>query len=220
MYVQVWRPSWLRAADCLVRSRAHFLVRLRGPRGPLEGHLSPKGPPKGAPLNPLVLLPVCSPLLLGPQTYSAAAEPHQQLLQQRWEETVWQQQQQQQQQHRTSGTADGVGGLSTAAEADERGPSGGGPRCPADGGPSGAPMGLKGETDALWEIQQERVSFRDELFGCTDTTTSNSSSSNSSSSGEGRIIWQGGGGCWAVRALGPPALSAWIQAVVSAVGRR
>lgn len=196
VYMQVWRPSWLRAADCLVRSRTHFVLRLRGPPGASEGAaVTPKGP--------LVLLPVCSPLILGPQTYSAAEEPQQQLLPQRWEETVWHQQQQQAGQ----GKANAAEELSSV---EDWGVTGG----PLDtaGAPQG-PLSLDEETDSLWGLQQERTSFRDELFGCTGTSSSSSFLTDGTS--DSRVVWRGGPGSWAVRALGPPCLDLWVQGVLS-----
>ncbi|KAL8451021.1 hypothetical protein Emed_002231 [Eimeria media] len=209
---EVWRPSWLRAADCLLRSRAHFVLRLRGPPEAVRGAPSQSALQGGPPRSPLVLLPVCSPLLMGPQTYSAAEEPQHQQMQPRWEETVWQQQQQQQQQRR--------GPIQTAAEIEEVPTASLKRGAPADskggdlGAPLTAPLGVEEETEELWNLKQGRLRLRDELFGCTDTASSPSSSCSISSSS----IKEGwfGEKRWTVRALGPPPFAAWMAAVLSA----
>ncbi|XP_026190630.1 uncharacterized protein LOC34618059 [Cyclospora cayetanensis] len=207
-YAQIWRSSWPRAADCLVRSRTHFVMRLR----------SSRGAPEKSSLNPLVLVPVCSPLLMGCQAFSATADQQYRAMQQRWEEAIWQQQQQQQQ-CKADGKVPGSGGPSGARDVavdstavDPRGPTPAGSLCKET--PLEGPLGLCEETDALWELPQTRVSLRDELFGCCSDTPS--SSSCKTPSGEGRVVWLGGDGQWSVRALGTPALGAWVHAVASA----
>ncbi|OEH79991.1 hypothetical protein cyc_00973 [Cyclospora cayetanensis] len=205
---KIWRSSWPRAADCLVRSRTHFVMRLR----------SSRGAPEKSSLNPLVLVPVCSPLLMGCQAFSATADQQYRAMQQRWEEAIWQQQQQQQQ-CKADGKVPGSGGPSGARDVavdstavDPRGPTPAGSLCKET--PLEGPLGLCEETDALWELPQTRVSLRDELFGCCSDTPS--SSSCKTPSGEGRVVWLGGDGQWSVRALGTPALGAWVHAVASA----